>query len=1127
MWTEKYTRMTDTLHAVEQLGVKCLCCNRMNFSTVTHYPDADDPFKKVKCSGLSRHINSCEPCLEYYCNAGLANPRTASSYIFNLTTSFDQLINEDTTSAPSNNPNNNDVTQKYCPRDLGLRMSSSGKKNFHQSVNDQTLYVPVHSIEKTQLDYIVNYDTEVDPLFSVYDTDSDNSLLVDDNDSIEPVPTSNANTNVIESDPPFSSSSNKILLDTTVKRGIMVPSGQSLAELDLMNLMVQHKMPLQAHKSIFEWAITSQQRLDFSFATAKSRKRHAILKDLCACLGRPTDYHSFHPKIVNWKPHNKPAQVYVRGFKDALFSLLENSDLMKDENLSFPDPHVPYIWNNFPSPGEDTAIKELHHGKWWVDSWKEKCSLPPTRIADNNDDVIEILVPIIFYMDGVAIDKQGRLKLTPLNMTLGIFNTSTRKKKEAWETLYFHPDSTVMQISHNSHGSEKGDSVRNLHAGLSVALQSFYDTCQLAEGIEWKGLPYGGKKWHVRLKFSIAYVIGDTPQHDQLCGRYSSYGTSIKCMCRHCLCKSEDLVNPNCQHKYRLYTMEDFSHSPDHDIKYFESISHHDIENAFDRLDFGSNVHKIHLASPGELLHMHQLGPEKRAVEAFIFVIHPGFYNKKKSKTTEARGENILVDADAGNADNVEQSKKKKRKRTDPKPSGPLAYTHLGSLAQTYGALLSRQSDRDFPRTRFSSTYILNTAMKEGNHYAGILLSILVSLVSRYGKKICKQHATDLCDDNFIVMMGQIETIELLLMMEEFLKKGVIKVGQIPKFRSVVDKFINLINKNSRRNVDAATGHGTRLIKNHLYFHLHQHMEYFGPISGWDSSPTESHHKDDLKAPAKTTQLRPSTLVKQVANRKDELGVLRDASREFSPQKLPNNAPKVYPVSGARFTIKKNNTSCNDYHNAVMTWHKPNEELPIHSKEVLKFCVETVLPCVTSVELVGFTEHQRFNAEERTKHIYRAHPSYRSKSNQQCNSWYDWAYFIFDDEPYPCQIQCFVTLKDFDISHIPKNRCKHLYYSDPGAYAVVRMFKQTPVNVQPCKPRSFSSQIVLEGELSDQFGLISVDCIDGDVAVVPNYTDKCKDTMRYQTNNKFFVVKNRTDWLSSFMELIENSKSKE
>jgi len=1106
----------------------------MPTSTVTRYPDVADPFKKVKCSGLTRHINSRERCLEYYCNAGLAKPKSnRSSFIFNLTTSFDQLINEDSTSAPINNPNNT-VTQNksYYPGDFGIRMSSSGKKNFHQSVNDQTLYAPVHSIEHTQLDYVVNNNIDDDGVFSVYDTESDNSFHggndscssnPNDNDTIEPVSTSNADTNVNEFGPPSSPTSKNIFLDTTVKRGLLSPSGGTLSELDLMNLMVRHKMPLEAHKSIFEWAIKSEQRLDFSFATAKSRKRQAIIKELCACLGRPTDYHSFHPKIVNWKPHNKPTQVYVRDFKDALFSLLQNSDLMKEENLSFPDPHVPYVWNNFPPPDEDTEIKELHHGKWWVNTWKEKCSLPPTRMTDNNDDVIEILVPVIFYMDGVVIDKQGRLKLTPLNMTLGIFNTSTRKKKEAWETLYFHPDSTVMQISHNSHESDKGDSVRNLHAGLSVALQSFYDTCQLADGIEWKGLPYGGKKWHVRMKFSIAYVIGDTPQHDQLCGRYSSYGVGIKCMCRHCTCKSDDLVDPNCQHMYRLYTMDDFSHSSDHDMKYFESISHHDIENAFDRLDFGCNVHKIHFATPGELLHMHQLGPEKRQVEAFIYVIHPGFYNKPKKKTTEARGENIIVDAVDGNADNVQQSKKKKRKRTDPKRSGPPAYSHLSSLAQTYGALLSRQSDRDFPRTKFSSTYILNTAMKEGNHYAGILLSILLSLLSRHGKKLCKQHASDLCADDFLVMKGQLETIELLLMMEEFLKKGVIKVRQIPKFRSVVDKFINLLNKNSRRHDDAATGYGTRLIKNHLYFHLHEHMEFFGPISGWDSSPAESHHKTQLKAPAKTTQLRSATIIKQTANRQDELCVLDAATREFSSKKVPPNSPKVYSESGARFTIKQNING----RNPVMTWRKPNEELPLHSKELLKFCVETILPCATSNELIGFTEHQRFNAERRTKHIYRAHPSYRSKSNQQCNSWYDWAYFIFDDDPYPCQIQCFLTLLDFDKSNLPKNRSKHLYYSGPGTYAVVRMFKHTPVNVKPCQRRSFSSKIVLEGELSDQFGLIAVDCIDGDVAVVPNYTDQCQNTRRYMTNNKFFVVQNRTDWLCSFMELIENSKSKE
>lgn len=342
----------------------------MTTSRVTRYPDAEDPFQRVKCSGMSRHINSHERCLEYYCNAGLAKSKsncptsTESSFSFNLTSSFDQLIDEDTTDASLNNRNNS-VRQNnsYCPGDLGLRTSSSGKKNFHQSVNDQTLYVPVHSIEQTQLDYIVKNNIEEDPLFSVYETDSDVSCN-DGNDScssnpngseaIGPVPTSDGDLNAVDSD---RTRSKKNLLDTTAKRGILPPSGRTLAELDLMNLMAQHKMPLEAHKSIFEWAIKSQQRHDFSFATAKSRKRQSIIKELCACLGRPTDYHSFHPKIVNWKPHNKPAQVYVRDFKDALFSLLKNSDLMKDENLSFPDPHVPYVWNNFPSPGEDTALK--------------------------------------------------------------------------------------------------------------------------------------------------------------------------------------------------------------------------------------------------------------------------------------------------------------------------------------------------------------------------------------------------------------------------------------------------------------------------------------------------------------------------------------------------------------------------------------------------------------------------------------------------------------------------------------------------------------------------------------------------------------------------------------------------
>ena len=54
---------------------------------------------------------------------------------------------------------------------------------------------------------------------------------------------------------------------------------------------------------------------------------------------------------------------------------------------------------------------------------------------------------------------------------------------------------------------------------------------------------------------------------------------------------------------------------------YFHLISHHPIDNAFHSLDFGTNIHNIHFATPGECLHMHQLGIAKRQIEAFRYLI--------------------------------------------------------------------------------------------------------------------------------------------------------------------------------------------------------------------------------------------------------------------------------------------------------------------------------------------------------------------------------------------------------------------------------------------------------------------------------------------------------------------------
>ena len=123
--------------------------------------------------------------------------------------------------------------------------------------------------------------------------------------------------------------------------------------------------------------------------------------------------------------------------------------------------------------------------------------------------------------------------------------------------------------------------------------------------------------------------------------------------------------------------------------EYFKSISHHPINNAFHQLKFGSNnQNNIQFVTPGETLHMAQLGCAKRAVESFNYLL-----------------------------------------------KGRVLQSDMVSIGQYYGALLSRQSERNFPRTKFG-TSILSVTKQEGGDHAGILISIFISIVSKVGTEL-------------------------------------------------------------------------------------------------------------------------------------------------------------------------------------------------------------------------------------------------------------------------------------------------------------------------------------------------------------------------------------------------------
>ena len=84
---------------------------------------------------------------------------------------------------------------------------------------------------------------------------------------------------------------------------------------------------------------------------------------------------------------------------------------------------------------------------------------------------------MILHMDDIATDNTGRLNLTPLNITLGIFNIKIKLKLEVLLTIYYHPDNETENLYH-SHKPTPFESLQNLHASIEAAMESFYQVTQ-------------------------------------------------------------------------------------------------------------------------------------------------------------------------------------------------------------------------------------------------------------------------------------------------------------------------------------------------------------------------------------------------------------------------------------------------------------------------------------------------------------------------------------------------------------------------------------------------------------------------------------------------------------------------
>lgn len=314
-------------------------------------------------------------------------------------------------------------------------------------------------------------------------------------------------------------------------------------------------------------------------------------------------------------------------------SLIRNRNLWSDLNnlvVNAQDPFLPYV---NPGGGLDEALD----GTWWPNMVSE---LSARGIFD---PAKEFIVPLVIYMDKTGTTGNQRYPLEPLVFTFLNIRRALRNLPDFWMMAGYLPDldgkSSAEKTQHRQRN--RGASSETYHRALSVILEVFKEL-EVTGFSDWVRM--GDALKMMRLRFYVAYIIGDGKSADMLANRIGAHKNARR-ISRVCDCPQKDCASVI--HVCKYLKMGTFQHhfkrleaspeaimdsiknkdgitrqwSKEQLIKLFlkdrkltrKALIEHGIQpsiNAFvlNNISFGYDVHGIFGALPTDLMHAFQSG---------------------------------------------------------------------------------------------------------------------------------------------------------------------------------------------------------------------------------------------------------------------------------------------------------------------------------------------------------------------------------------------------------------------------------------------------------------------------------------------------------------------------------------
>ena len=833
-------------------------------------------------------------------------------------------------------------------------------------------------------------------------------------------------------------------------------------------------------------------------------------------------------------------------FRTVLADMLCNDDIM--DNLLFYD----YTDPTKIHPGSSN-VGEIITSDVFLNTAKRLCT-------DRNKDV---LFPIIMYNDEVNLDVNGKLQLDPLSFTFGRLPLEIRNQPNAWRFLGFL--NHVKQYQSNIEITSKFK-MEVIHKCLEEMFRSI-KSIQKSGGIPFDLKLKNGTTHNVVLKVYLQFVIGDTKGHNMLCCKKDTTSLKTPQLVRDCCVSPEDSDKPYHQCKFRTK-----SYVNQHKLsKSLDSISFHDVQNAFEDMDMGDNIHGIYGGTCGEPLHIFEM----QLLELLTGV----FNNTLSSSSSQVLQKSIihLVPIAGRNSLREEyfclsafrEGLTTSKLLTGRERQARLFVIYLALMCSDCSRMIidnsAKNDTKDKPYGRNKLQKWLNL-IEDSLIFMKWIRKKEHKREDLYNPEYWKHHDKE-CDIPVIIEISDEMTLN-------------------SPAQNAVSRYLMQYKKLVKRN----EGNELKIPKYHIVIHIPRNIIRHGGVQNYDGSRPESIAKDIAKSPGLRTQKQHKSFCYQTAVRYHEDLTVAEAERLFNHQSDEETTYSYFSSSGVnksesviesidnekefttlsnkfrfqgsnfslflRFTnesskskrkpkeniSEEDDNNIDDNDNVVIVsrviWNGkkiPAKRIDDHLLQCITnwLWIDTRGGIISKKSIPKFYTQMNFNG-----HVLNCHPDFRNESSSN-----DWVYVNWGceyDEPLPARLHMLFDISDCDIindsaSTVSNNYSSTIdttpmnlndghneasqYLNHHKKWAVVHSaVDEGYLHKQKYSKYQLQSKIARRIEMEkDKYRVIPVTDIVGRAFAIANYIPFSNSNNQY--DNTAIVIDPSTKWESYFINV--------